>query len=277
MILQYITWDPPLGIPLGSFTIRFYSICFIIAFLMGYRFTKKIYVFEKLNVELLDKLFMYTVIATLLGARLGHVFFYDWAYYKNHLGEILLPIQFSPFKFTGFQGLASHGAAISIILMMWYYSKKILKKPVLWILDRIVIAITFGGIFVRLGNLMNSEIIGKVTDLPWAFIFKNARGIPNPLLPRHPSQLYEALGYFIVFLILHYVYWKTEKRKQTGFIFGLFLVLLWGGVRFMIEFVKENQKSFEEGMLLNMGQILSIPFVLAGIYLMIKSKNKISK
>ena len=150
------------------------------------------------------------------------MFFYDWEYYRNNLLEILLPFRFNPeFEFTGFQGLASHGAAISMIISMYFYNKKILKKSVLWILDRVVIPVALGAIFVRVGNFFNSEMIGKPADesLPWAIIFKSYDNIP-----RHPGQLYEAFGYIFVFLTLWFLYWKGKKSKQTGFLFGLFLL-----------------------------------------------------
>lgn len=275
--LAYIVWDPPLGITLGSFTLRYYSLMFVIAFTLGFYIMKKIYLREKQPLEQLDTLLIYVVVATLLGARLGHVFFYDWAYFKHHPAEILLPFQFDPeFKFTGFQGLASHGAAIGIILAMYYFSKKVSKKPMLWILDRIVIPVAIGGSFVRIGNLMNSEIVGKqAPEVPWAFQFVQLPQYMEPLIPRHPSQLYEAFCYAVVFAVLWYFY-KKGKGANLGFLFGVFMVLLWT-VRFFVEFFKANQKAFEEGMSLNMGQWLSIPLILAGAYFVRASKNKIYK
>jgi len=305
--LQFI-WNPSEGISIGSFTLRFYSLMFVIAFSLGYFIMKKVYEREKRSQEELDKLFFYTFIATLLGARLGHVFFYDWDYYKNHLSEILLPFRFSPkFEFTGFAGLASHGAAIAIILVMYFYSKKILHKPILWILDRVVLAVTIGGVFVRFGNFFNSEIYGHIVDKNFPFGVKfiredefwqdknvleitqsnnlnEAYGLIQhdsrfaPLLQeipfRHPTQLYEAFGYIVLFLILMLMYWKTDARYYLGKIFGVFLVLLWT-IRFIVEYVKESQGGFESSLgMLSTGQWLSIPFIIAGIYIWVTSKNR---
>lgn len=293
----YFVWNPSEGIDLGFFMIRFYSLMFIIAFGLGWYLMKHIYQREGESLEKLDSLFIYTVFATLLGARLGHVFFYDWDYFKDHKLEILLPFRFSPkFEFTGFAGLASHGAAIAIILVMYYYSKKIINRPILWILDRIVIPVSSGAIFVRLGNFFNSEIVGKETTSSFGIKFirdqYNAReavektGIPDPkaaykaiasdphyanllndVVVKHPAQLYEAFGYVIVFAILFYLYWKTNAREKQGYLFGLFLVLLWT-IRFLVEFVKESQGGFESALgLFSTGQWLSLPFIAIGAYL----------
>ncbi|MCH2195958.1 prolipoprotein diacylglyceryl transferase [Kordia sp.] len=282
MHLLSINWNPSeVLLNLGSIQIRYYSLMFIIAFSLGYYITKKIYEKEGIEIKYLESLFMYAVIATLLGARLGEVFFYNWEYYQNHLIEILLPIKadanstlfgfIDGYKFTGFAGLASHGAAIGIIVAMYLYRKKYQYKTLLWILDRIVIAIALGGVFVRIGNFFNSEIVGKYTGSDFGVIFQG-RG---DTLPRHPAQLYEAFCYVFVFAILWYVYWKTNKKNKQGYIFGLFLVLLWT-VRFMVEFVKESQGGFEDmlGNLLSTGQWLSIPFIIAGFYLMFRQTNQ---
>ncbi|MBB1149876.1 prolipoprotein diacylglyceryl transferase [Myroides sp. NP-2] len=298
-------WNPSEGFDLGFMQLRYYSLMFVVAFGLGWFVMKKIYDREGLSVEKLDKLFIYTVLATLIGARLGHVFFYDWDYFKDHLLEIILPVRFSPkFEIVGFSGLASHGAAIGIILTMYFYSKNIIQKPILWILDRVVIPVTLGGIFVRLGNFFNSEIVGHVTTSAFGVRFirdeysagkaMEITGLNNPnaayeaiqhnpqfaealaaVLPKHPTQLYEAFGYVIVFLILYFMYWKTEARKYGGYIFGVFLVLLWM-VRFIVEFVKGSQGGFEETLgLLSTGQWLSIPFILAGVYLWATAKKRI--
>lgn len=304
-----IVWNPSEGLDLGFINLRFYSLMFVVAFGLGWFIMKKIYDREGETVEKLDKLFIYTVVATLLGARLGHVFFYDWDYFKNHPAEILLPFRFTEngTEFTGFAGLASHGAAIAIILAVVWYSKKIIHRPVLWVLDRVVIPVTSGGIFVRLGNFFNSEIIGRETskDLPTSVQFIRgedwlnkgdairATGVQdynkayeaieqNPQFAdildkipfRHPAQLYEAFGYIFVFLVIYFMYWKTDARKKHGLIFGVFLVLLWT-VRFIVEFVKESQGGFEgENPILLTGQWLSIPFILAGFYLIFTAKNR---
>ena len=300
-----IVWNPSEGIDLGFFIIRFYSLMFVIAFGLGWYIMKNIYDRENESIEKLDSLFIWTVLATLLGARLGHVLFYDWEYFRNHLLEIFLPFRFDPtFEFTGYQGLASHGAAISIIIAMYYYSKKILKRPLLWILDRIVIAVASGAIFVRLGNFFNSEIIGKETTSSFGIQFihdqfsprdaVNATQIANPkeaynaiatnpqfasllaqVPARHPAQLYEAFCYIFVFAILFFLYWKTEARQKSGFLFGLFLVLLFS-VRIVVEFVKESQGGFESSLgLLSTGQWLSIPFILIGLYFIFTAEKPI--
>jgi len=228
-------WNPSEGFDLGFMQLRYYSLMFVVAFGLGWFVMKKIYDREGLSVDKLDKLFIYTVLATLIGARLGHVFFYDWDYFKNHLLEIILPVRFSPkFEIVGFSGLASHGAAIGIILTMYFYSKNVIQKPILWILDRVVIPVTLGGIFVRLGNFFNSEIVGHVTTSAFGVRFirdeysagkaMEITGLNNPnaaydaiqhnpqfaealaaVLPKHPTQLYEAFGYVIVFVILYFI------------------------------------------------------------------------
>ncbi len=298
-LLSFV-WNPTEGIDLGFFMIRYYSLMFVIAFGLGWFIMKKIFENENESLEKLDSLFIWTVISTLLGARLGHVFFYDWEYYRNHLSEILLPFRFSPtFEFTGFQGLASHGAAIAIIISMYYFSKKIMKRPMLWVLDRVVIPVASGAIFVRLGNFFNSEIVGKKTDEASTFGIKFIRDhfsareamqqtkMTNPkeayhaiatdsnfsaLLQqvpvKHPAQLYEAVCYVAVFAILFFLYWKTDVKEKQGFLFGLFLVLLWA-VRFVVEYVKESQGGIEESLgLFSTGQWLSIPFIFVGLYFM---------
>lgn len=300
----HMIWNPSEGINLGFITLHYYSLMFVIAFGLGWFLMKKIYDREGESVDKLDKLFIYTVLATLIGARLGHVFFYDWDYYKDHLFEIISPVQFSPkFEIVGFRGLASHGAAIAIILVMIYYSKKIIQKPVLWVLDRIVIPVTIGGVFIRLGNFLNSEIVGHETQNPLGIRFiKDAyspyeamqqTGITNAkeaykaiesnpqftdllqaVTPKHPTQLYEAFGYVLVFIILYFLYWKTEARNKLGYIFGVFLILLWA-VRFIVEFVKESQGGFESALgIFTTGQWLSIPFIIAGFYLLATAKNR---
>lgn len=269
MNLLSFTWNPDqVLLDLGFFQLRYYSLMFVIAFSLGWFIMKKIYKNENQSEEALDSLFIYTVLATLIGARLGHFLFYEPSVFITDPLSIILPVQFTPeFKFTGFRGLASHGAAIGIIIAMYYYSKKIIHKPILWILDRIVIPVAIGGVFVRLGNFFNSEIIGKPTNSDYGVVFAQL----GESFPRHPAQLYEAAGYVIVFLILWYFYWKTDKKDKSGYIFGLFLVLLWTA-RFIAEFFKKSQGGFESELgILSTGQWLSIPFILVGIYLMYRS------
>ncbi len=279
MHLLSINWNPSeVLLNLGPIQIRYYSLMFIIAFSLGYYITKKIYDNEGIEIKYLDSLFMYAVIATLLGARLGEVFFYNWPYYQDHLIEILLPIKedanatlfgfIDGYKFTGFAGLASHGAAIGIIVAMYLYRRKYQYKSLLWILDRIVIAVAIGGVFVRIGNFFNSEIVGTPTGTDFGVVFLK-RGEE---FARHPAQLYEAFCYVIVFAILWYTYWKTNKKNKEGYIFGLFLVLLWT-VRFFVEFVKKAQIEERAEWLLLTGQWLSIPFIIAGLYFMFRKTN----
>jgi prolipoprotein diacylglyceryl transferase len=218
---------------------------------------------------------MYSVLGIMIGARLGHVIFYQAELFREDFFSVFLPFKFSGgFEFTGFRGLASHGATIGMIVSMYLYNKKVLKKSILWILDRVVIACASGAIFIRIGNFFNSEIIGKPSEegLPWAVVFKNIDNIP-----RHPGQLYEAFGYLFVFLIVYFIYWKTKKGTQEGYLFGLFLLLLMT-VRVFVEQFKIAQVDGREDWILgfNTGQILSIPFILIGVYFMFFHKRKTS-
>jgi len=272
MLALSIHWNPsPELFKIGPIVIRYYSLMFIIAFVLGLHLMKKMYIADKVSLDKLDPLFMYVVIATLLGARLGHVFFYDWAYFKDHLLEILLPVRFSPtFKIIGFRGLASHGAAIGIILALYFYSKRVLKKPFLFILDRVGIVVALAGFFIRIGNLMNSEIIGKPTHSSFGFIFDRL----GEDFPRYPTQLFEAFSYLIIFFILWRMYWKTDSKQKLGYLFGVFFALLWS-VRFLIEFLKEPQVEDRVTWALNTGQWLSIPLILIGIYFIFRTQKKV--
>lgn len=278
-----ITWDPSLGIDLGFFIIRWYSLMFVAAFIVGLRLMKKIYTEEKIPLEKLDTLFMYTFISMLVGMRLGEVFFYSWDYYKKNLLEIILPIKraagesaifglIEGWKFTGYTGFASHGAAIAIIIAMYWYSRKHLNKSLLYILDRMAIVTALGASFVRLGNFFNSEIYGKPTGSNFGVIFKSSDA---EMLPRHPTQLYEALCYLILFIVLWKFYWKTDKKQKKGFLFGIFMIGLWTA-RFFIEFFKEAQVDGREDWVLNSlntGQVLSIPLILIGCWLVFRNNN----
>ena len=266
-----ITWDPSLGINLGFFTIRWYSLMFVAAFLLGLHLMKKIYIKDGIPVEKLDTLFMYTFISMLIGMRLGDVFFYSWDYYQDHLLEIIIPFKQvnGTWKFTGFTGFASHGAAISIILAMYFYAKKHLQKPWLFILDRLAIMVALSGLFIRMGNFFNSEIVGKATNSDFGVIFK-ANGED---FARHPTQIYEAFSYLTLFFVMWYLYWKTNIKEKTGFLFGLFMTVLWL-MRFLIEFLKEEQVEGRENGFFNFfntGQVLSIPLILIGIWLMVRT------
>lgn len=269
-----ITWDPSLGINLGFFTIRWYSLMFVAAFLLGLHLMKKIYIKDGIPVEKLDTLFMYTFISMLIGMRLGDVFFYSWDYYQDHLLEIIIPFKQvnGTWKFTGFTGFASHGAAISIILAMYFYAKKHLQKSWLFILDRLAIMVALSGLFIRMGNFFNSEIVGKATNSDFGVIFK-ANGED---FARHPTQIYEAFSYLTLFFVMWYLYWKTNIKEKTGFLFGLFMTVLWL-MRFLIEFLKEEQVEGRENGFFNFfntGQVLSIPLILIGIWLMVRTFKK---
>tara|TARA_A100001011_G_scaffold400396_1_gene514635 strand:- start:440 stop:1267 length:828 start_codon:yes stop_codon:yes gene_type:complete len=269
-----IDWAPSETLfKIGSFGIHYYSLMFIIAFGVGYYIMKKIFTEEKISLEYLESLFVYMVLSILLGARLGDVLFYSWDYYQNHLLEILLPIRDTPngYTFTGFRGLASHGAVIGSLIGLYLYKLKFKQKTLLWLLDRVTVPVTIGASFVRLGNFFNSEIVGRYSNTNFGVVFLN-RG---ESLPRHPAQLYEALGYFILFLIIRKVY-KTPKKNKEGYLIGLWFLGMFT-IRFIIEFIKESQGGFEEYLpVLSTGQWLSIPFILLGCYLMIR-KTKMSQ
>ncbi|WP_405369685.1 prolipoprotein diacylglyceryl transferase [Nonlabens sp. Asnod2-A12] len=307
-----VIWNPLEGLDLGFFTLHFYSLSYVIAFVLGWYIIKPIFKRDGVSVEKLDPLFMYTVIGCLLGARLGHYLFYEPSTFFSDPLRVFLPFETSPFKWTGFAGMASHGAAIGIIIAMFFYSRKHLKKNMLWILDRIVVPTAIGGTFVRLGNLMNSEINGKPSgDFFAGFKFvrdtsdDNVRAalqqtkildtdkaidalVDNPqyadvleAIPyKHPAQLYEAICYVGVFIILYFVYWKTDKRNKLGYILGLFFVLLFT-VRLLIETVKEPQTDTDAfeliGMHFNTGQLLSVPFILLGLFLMFRPDGMFEK
>lgn len=269
-----ILWEPSTTlIKIGSFGIHYYSLMFVIAFTIGLRLMKKIYQKDGVSEEYLEPMLFYVVISTLLGARLGEVFFYNWAYYQNHLAEILLPIQTlddGGFKFVGFRGLASHGAAIGILLGIVLYRTKYKYKSLVWILDRLIIPTTLGAGFVRIGNFFNSEIVGNYTGNNYGVVFVN-RG---EILPRHPAQLYESIGYFLLFFLLLYLYNNKTNRKD-GFLLGVFMSVLFS-IRFLVEFVKESQGGFETILpALSTGQWLSVPLILSGlIVLFVAQRNK---
>jgi len=313
-----ITWNPSETLfSLGPLQIKYYNLLWIAAFAIGWFIMKRIFSNEKKSVEQLDSLFIYTVLATMLGARLGHVFFYDWKHYKDNLVEILLPIKANSeatllwfiegYEFTGFTGLASHGATIGIIIGIFLYVRKYPEFNVLWLLDRLVIPSAIGAFCVRLGNFFNSEINGSTVEESFIFATRFVRDsigktqamsitkektvnkaydalvnkaefsdyIQN--IPyKHPAQLYEGVGYLIVFFILYQLYWKTDKPKKVGFLFGLFFVLLWG-IRFFVEFVKERQNELDASMgALSIGQWLSIPFIIVGLYFMFRKVKEVN-
>ncbi|MDA0757881.1 MAG: prolipoprotein diacylglyceryl transferase [Bacteroidetes bacterium] len=282
MILLKIDWSPSeIFLNLGPLSIHWYSVMFIIAFSLGYYLIKKIYINENKSIDLIEPLFIYIVIGTLIGARLGEVLFYNWEYFQNNLIEIFLPIKrdinsslffgiIDGWRFIGYRGLASHGAAVGIITSMFIYKSKFKYDSILWIFDRIAIPIAIGGMFVRIGNFFNSEIVGNYTESNFGVVFLN-RG---EIFPRHPAQLYEAFGYLLLFLLLRQLYWKTDLKNKQGFIFGLFLSGLFS-IRILVEYVKESQGGYIEELfgVLSTGQWLSIPLILTGFFFMLNSKK----
>ena len=247
---------------IGPFTIRWYGLLFALSFIIGFQIMTVIFRKEGRPESDLNDLIWHMILGTVIGARLGHCLFYNPSFYLSHPLEILM-------VWKG--GLASHGAAIGILIALYLFVRKRKNYSFLWLLDRIVITVALAGFFIRMGNLFNSEIIGKPTDLPWAFVFALVDD-----KPRHPAQLYEAIAYLIIFICLIVYYFKSKAKFKSGKIFGIFLVSVFT-FRFFVEFVKEDQSYFERGMVLNMGQLLSIPFVIVGIYLLIRHDKKVIK
>ncbi|MBP5397159.1 MAG: prolipoprotein diacylglyceryl transferase [Bacteroidales bacterium] len=265
MDLLTVYWNvDPCLLRLGGFELRWYSLLFVGGFILGYYLFKWFFRREGLPWEkLLDPILYTLLIATIVGARLGHCLFYQPDYYLTSWDGFLEIFQ--PWK----GGLASHGGAIALLLAMWWYANRYGKRygfDYLWVMDKLVITVCFAGAMIRLGNLFNSEIYGDVTSLPWGFVF--ARN--GETLPKHPTQLYEALTYTLLGLGLLGAYKYRLDKLCRGEIFGIFLIVLFG-MRFLIEFIKEPQVGFEQGMALNMGQLLSIPFIVAGIVILVLS------
>jgi len=268
--LLYIVWNPSLSI--GPF--RWYSLCWLIGLALAYMMVRRLYKEQKIKDELFEPLFFYCFLGILVGARLGHCLFYQPDYFLTSwqgVVEMILPIHFlsdGGWKFTGYEGLASHGGTLGLMIALWLYVKK--TKLSIWrVLDNIAIATGITACFIRLGNLMNSEIIGKVTDVPWAFIFERVDS-----MPRHPGQLYEAIAYAILFGIMWYLHKRMAEKIGSGWYFGFCLTYIFT-FRFFIEYTKEIQEAFEASLPLDMGQILSIPFILIGVICMIRSKKEI--
>ena len=270
--LSYILWNPDLvAFHIGSFSLRWYSLCWLLGLLAAYLIVRRLYKEQKIRPELFDPLFIYCFVGILIGSRLGHCLFYQPDYFLSswqHVVEMIVPIRFmadGSVKFTGYEGLASHGGTIGLIIALWLYVRR--TKVNLWrVLDNVAIATPSTACLIRLGNLMNSEIIGKVTDVPWAFIFERV-----DMLPRHPGQLYEAVAYAVFFFIGWYFYRKRPERVGTGFFFGMCITLIFTA-RFFIEFTKDIQEAFEASMALNMGQLLSLPFIALGLVCMFNHK-----
>ncbi|MDT0608089.1 prolipoprotein diacylglyceryl transferase [Croceitalea rosinachiae] len=307
-------WNPDdILFKIGFIQIKYYNLLWILAFVAGWYIMKQIFKKENKPMEMLDSLFVYAVVSIMLGARLGHVFFYDWDYYKNHLLEILLPIRertdstllgfINGYEFTGFTGLASHGATIAAFIALYLFSRKYKDMKFLWLLDRVAVVSTIGCAFVRLGNFFNSEINGKIVDKSFALATRFIRDsddmpsykamqltkektasaaykaietksefaqILESIPYRHPAQLYEAVLYLVLFGLMWFVYWKTDKAQKSGFLFGLFMIGLWTA-RFIVEYYKKSQGGFEETWgTFTTGQWLSIPMILVGLYFMFR-------
>ena len=266
--MLYIDWNPSIeAFSIGGFAMRWYALCWLIGLLSAYFIVRKLYKEQKIKDELFDPLFVYCFVGILVGARLGHCIFYESDYFLSsgkHIVEMIVPIRFladGGWKFTGYAGLASHGGTLGLIAALWLYVRRT-KLPIWQVLDNIAIATPVTACFIRLGNLMNSEIIGKVTDVPWAFVFEQV-----DMQPRHPGQLYEAIVYALLFFIGWYLYRRMPQKVGTGFFFGLCLTYIFTA-RFFIEYTKEVQEAFEASLPIDMGQILSIPFIIIGIYCM---------
>lgn len=261
-----VIWDvSPVLTEIGPLTLRWYGLCFAVSFVLGLWMVGRMFRADGAPDSWLDKAFLAIVAGTVLGARLGHVFFYEWDYYSAHPGDIVRVWE---------GGLASHGGAMGILLALWIYSRLVTRRSVLWILDKIAVPTALAGAFIRFGNLMNSEIVGIPTDAPWGFLFVNARAPFNDVA-RHPVQLYESLGYALSFALLIYVYWYTDKRQRPGYIFGLFLLLIFGS-RLLWEYFKTDQGGIQQafGGFFSTGQLLSLPFVAAGLWLVLRPVEK---
>ena len=267
LFLSYIYWNPDLTVfYIGSFALRWYSLCWCAGLLAAYLIVQRLYRSQKIPAEKFDPLFFYCFVGILAGSRLGHCLFYQPDYFLSHPVEMFLPVRQTAegWRFVGYEGLASHGGTLGLILALWLYVRRY-KVPLLQVLDNIAVATPITACFIRLGNLMNSEIVGKVTDVPWAFIFPRN----GDLLPRHPGQLYEALAYLVIFFVGLWLYRVRRCRVGTGYFFGFCLASIFI-FRFLVEFTKDIQVDFEAGMALNMGQLLSIPFIAAGLYFMLR-------
>ncbi|PKV66381.1 prolipoprotein diacylglyceryl transferase [Pontibacter ramchanderi] len=257
-ILNYITWDvSPSIFSIGAFEVRWYGLLFALAFVFGQRILTKIYVAEGRTEGDVDIITLYMIVGTVVGARLGHTLFYQPEYYLSNPIEILKIWE---------GGLASHGATIGILLALWLFSRNH-NFDYMWVLDRIVIVVALGGALIRLGNLMNSEIFGRPTDLPWGFIF--VRQSEYSHVPRHPTQLYESFSVFVLFVLLYWLWKKYKEALPKGLLFGIFVTALFT-FRFLVEFLKEVQVEKEATMALNIGQQLSIPLIIAGLIILFR-------
>ena len=267
--LLTINWNPdPELFNFFGISIRYYGLLWIIGLAFAYLIVQHQYRDRKIDEKKFEPLFFYCFFGILIGARLGHCIFYDWAYYQDHFVEMILPIKQTAagWKMTGYTGLASHGGTLGLIIALWMYCRKT-KMHYMDVLDMIAVATPITACCIRLANLMNSEIIGKPTDVPWAFIFER-----EDMLPRHPAQLYEALAYFLFFLIMMVIFRKKKENVRKGFYFGWCITLIFT-FRFFVEFLKERQVDFENALPIDMGQILSIPFIVVGLYFVFRKNH----
>lgn len=275
MILDFVTWTAsPVLFSFGSVTVRWYGLMFAIGFLVGYEIVYRIFRHEGARESWVGSLFIYVVVATILGARLGHVFFYDWGYYSQHLAEI-------PKIWEG--GLASHGGTLGIMIAIWLYSRFVTRKPMLWTFDRLVVPVGFVAALIRIGNLMNHEIYGGETSMPWGFSFVTNLGQwmqgaePVFSAPSHPTQIYEAAFYLLTFAVCMLMYWRWRCQEREGLIFGVFMMGIFVP-RFFIEYIKNVQEPWEVAMRANwgidQGQLLSIPFIVLGLWLVIRALRR---
>ena len=277
MNLLSITWDvSPEIFSLGPLSVRWYGLLWACAVFVTWEIVKKIFKHEGQPEAWGEKLFFYGTIGLIVGARLGHCFFYEWHLLPEPIRFLGITFKYgNPYLANPLEllkiwqgGLSSHGGALGLLVGMYFYNKKVIKKGFIWMLDRLVIGVAIGGALIRLGNLMNSEIYGDPTSLPWGFIFVRA----GETVPMHPTQIYEMLYCLITFAVIWWMYWKKQAYRKSGLIFGVFLLGIFG-TRFLLEFIKWNQSYFEEGMLLNMGQWLSLPFIIWGIYLVVRARR----
>jgi len=275
MMLDFITWNvDPVLLHLGPLAIRWYGLLWAAGIWFALLIVQRLFKHEKLPDAWLDQLFLYTVVGAILGARLGHCFFYEWQLLKEPVTILGITFEYGnhylshPWEllYIWRGGLASHGGAIGILIAMYFFNRNVSKKGFVWIFDRLVIGVAICGASIRLGNLMNSEIYGSATSLPWGFIFVRS----GETQPMHPTQIYEMIYCLITFAIVWWLYWKKEAYKKNGLIFGVFLIGIFGS-RFALEFIKNNQEVFESNLSLNMGQILSLPFIIWGIWLIFRS------
>ncbi len=271
MTALFINWNPDIFLfHIGPLSVRWYSLCWAVGLFAVYLLEHKLYREQRIPEEKFDPLAFYCFFGILIGARLGHCLFYEPEYFLSHPLEMILPMKqdaLGNWHYTGYEGLASHGGTLGLMIALWLFVRKTGQR-LLTVLDNIAIVTPICACAIRMGNLMNSEIIGRPTDVPWAFVFERV-----DMLPRHPGQLYEALCYALFFFVHWYFYRKSPNKVGTGFFFGLCLTLIFTA-RIFIEYTKENQVDFENGMLFNMGQLLSVPFVLLGVFCMWRSRGE---